>query len=323
MISKLFGADGDEQDSDNDRATAAGRLLGRGFVKGLAIPGRFLKVFLRTIATGTTRRLPFVGSSFWRSMIKMSTKQYQKATGADVVNFSAEPGGIEPRAANWQEADPDNPDTRPGWTEVSGDKTWGPGSEGRDVERFGKADIIITDRSAHETATPLKMRYAEALDLEQVDGLIEGATVQQTIIDRWPADPSEIDADQTAVADGGQFAERQRGPLQVDASDAGFKDAVVDLASDFGDGKGMRVSARKYKEQYLTSTDVEEMKKQETRGFLAGKSGRDETTLVKLFIIALAAIVAVAVGPTLVQVLFGGGGGGGGALPIMASLGMW
>jgi len=308
-----------------DRARGGAETLGAGIAMGILWPLHFVKVFLRTWFSTLTRKIPFVGKSFWRGMIKWSTRQYQKAAGADVVNFSAEAHGLEPRAANWVEADPDEPDQEPGWQEVSGDKTWGPGAEGRDVERFGKADVIITDRSAHKTATPIKMRFAEALDLEQVDGLIVDPTIQQTTVQTWPKNPAEIDVDGSqgqALADGGGVVERELPPEFVSPEDLGWDDALVDLSSDFGDGLGMRVSSRKYKHQKLSSTDAEEMQKQETRGFLAGKAGRDESGLIRLFIIVLVVIGIVAVGPEFVTALFGGGGGGGGSmLPIWLGLG--
>jgi len=311
--------DTDETDEteSTDRVTNIAEGVGRGFALPFLWTGHAFKVAGRTFVTSITRRLPFIGSSFWRGQIKFSVRQYQKAASADVVNLSAEPHGVEPRAANFVEADPEKPDTRPGWSEIGGDRTWGAGAEGRDVERLGKADVILSDRAATETAAPLQMRVAEALDLEQVDALVEGAHV--IVTETWPKDPSEIGggggAPGDAIADGGhaqeQMAQRQ---LQVHAEQAGLKDAVVDLASDFGDGEGMRISWRKYKEQYAAKTDPEEMQKQETRGWLAGKSGTDQSKLFKLAVIALLVILGVALGPTMIKVLFGSGGGA--AIPI-------
>lgn len=305
-----------------DRVERTGETIGNGLAMTFVVPGRVLKIAGRTFFSGVSRRIPFVGSSFWRGMVKFSTRQYQLAAGADVVNFSAEPHGIEPRAANYHEADPEKPEYEPGWVEAGGDKTWGAGTEGRDVERMGKADVILTDRSAHETATPLQLRYAEALDLEQVQGLIAGARVEQPIIEMWPKDPEELGAEGGghggAVADGGTpgFVDRRRGQTTVHAADAGLEDAVVDLASDFGDGRGMRVSARKYKAQELGTTDPEEMQKQETRGWLAGMAGNDQDKIYKIAMIALLVILAIVLGPTLIQAIFGGVEAGS-VLPIM------
>jgi hypothetical protein len=305
----------DTDDSRTDRLEKIGRTIGNGLAWPFLTTGHVAKVAGRTFATSLTRRIPFVGKRFWRGQIKFATRQYQKAAGADVVNLSAEPHGIEPRAAKYVEADPDEPDKRPGWKEIGGDRTWGAGAEGRDVERMGRADVILTDRAATETASPLQMRVAEALDLEQVDALIEGGRVN--VVEMWPKDPGELDAGAgpggQAIADGGSMAQRS---LEVDVADAGLKDAVVDLGSDFGNGQGMRISWRKYKEQYEAKTDPEEMMKQETRGFLAGMSGTDQGKLFKLAVIALLVILAIAVGPTLIQVLFGGGAGGGVGIPI-------
>lgn len=331
-VSSVPPADDDDDESadatdDADDGDSLLRRVGEVVGGGVAMPfiwtGRFAKAMGKAFLVGTTRRLPWVGSSMWRDLVKFSVHQYQKATGADVVNFSAEPSGIEPRAANWVE--PDDPDEKAGWEEASGDKTWGPGTEGRDVERMGKADVILTDRAAHETATPLQCRIAEALDLEQVDGLIANTTIRQPIIEQYPQAPEDMTADagQQAVADGGGYVRRQRGQLDIDASEAGLDDALIDLASDFGDGKGMRISARKYKHVKKSVADTEELNNQEIRGFLAGKSGRDEGKLIRLFIYVLAALVLVAVGPTAIQVLFGsGGGGGGGMLPIFLGSGV-
>ena len=308
------------EDESDERSLA--QQMGYGMTLPIVVPLRVVKVILLTFFTTLIGKIPVVRSKFWRDMIKWTTYKYQKATGADVVNLSAEPHGIEPRAANWVEADPDEPDQEPGWQEAGrGDKTWGPGTEGKTVERFGKADVILADRAAHKTATPLQLRYAEALDLEQTDGVIVEPEITQTVVQQWPKNPAEIDGDQgQAVADGGAMARQHVEQPVVNPEDIGLDDALVDLASDFGDGKGMRVSARKYKHQKLSTTDAEEMQKQETRGFLAGKSGRDESDLIKLFIIVLVVIAIVAVGPEFVQVLFGNGGGGGSTLPIFAGL---
>jgi hypothetical protein len=326
--------DGDDGDGGDDQADSddtelgeqvvggvqtTGGALGKVFGTAVDLPLRFTFALGRGFTAGMTRRIPFMGSSFWRDMIKFSTHQYQKATGADVVNFSAEANGIEPRAANWQEADPDDPEKQPGWKEVSGSKTWGAGVEGQDAQRFGKADVILSDRSAVEVATPLQMRVAEALDLEQVDGLITSdTTLEQTIVQQWPADPAEMadGANGQAVADGGMMA-REEGPIQAKIGNAGFDDAVIDLASDFGDGEGMRISATKYKHQKLANSDPEEMQKQETRGYLAGMSGDNDEKLFYLAVIALFVILLISLGPTIITTLFGGGGGGGGGLPIM------
>jgi len=300
-------------------ASTTGSLTGKFLGKCVDLPVRFTCALARGFTAGFTRRIPFMGASFWQDMVKFSTHQYQKATSADVVNFSAEAHGIEPRAANWQEADRDEPEQKIGWKEVGGSKTWGAGVEGQDTQRFGKADIILSDRSATEVATPLQMRVAEALDLEQVDGLITSdTTLEQTVVQQWPADPAEMNSNGQAVADGGMI-QRQESPIQQSIGDMGFDDAVIDLASDFGDGNGMRISATKYKHQKLASSDPEEMQKQETRGYLAGVSGDNDEKLFYLAVIALFIILLISVGPTIITTLFGGGGGGGGGggLPII------
>ncbi|MDB2246601.1 hypothetical protein PM015_18125, partial [Halorubrum ezzemoulense] len=152
------------------------------------------------------------------------------------------------------------------------DKVWDPGAEGRGVERLGKADVIFADEAAWNTADPLKMRVSEALDLENVEPLVTNATLNQNIIK-----PGRNGDGEKAIADGGA----QAGPITLDPHQhQAFDDFAIDLAPDNPNADGMRISARKYKEMDLSKTSAEEMKNQETRGYLAGQAGSDNKSLL-------------------------------------------
>lgn len=311
-----------ELEDESTSASEAGSRLGGGVAKIIGGSIAFVTSMVSTFVYTLTKFIPFVGEKFWKSAIKTSTRRYQKAAGADVVNFChREAGIVEPIATNWV-AGEDIGD-KPGWKAVGEDTVWDPAAEGRGVERLGKADIILTDEAAWQAADPFKLRVAEALDLEKVEPVLIEPQLNQTIVSE--EQPSGTGGRQ-AVADGGRVrsSEITLDPMAMD----GFDDYIIDLSPDDSKADGMRISGRKYKEMDLNKTSAEEMKNQETRGLLAGKAGDDNKGLMlKVFGIAVAFILLWEFGPAILSGIFGSDVGGaadaGGNIPLMVqSIGM-
>ena len=307
----------DAKESVKPRAKAAGERAGEISGRALGMGIAFLVSLGSTLVYTVTKFLPFIGEKFWKSAIETCVVRYQKAAGADVVNFvHREQGKVEPVATKWQEGE-DTGD-KPGWKAVGEEKVWDPGAEGRGVERLGKADIIFSDEAAWRTADPLMMRVSEALDLENVEPLVTNATLQQTIIS-----PGSNGDGKAAMADGGG----QAGPITLDPHQhQAFDDFAIDLAPNNPNADGMRISARKYKEMDLTKTSAEEMKNQETRGFLAGRAGTDnKSLLLKIVLAAFGFVLLWEFGPSILAALFGDAAGdvtGGGNIPLMLDASM-
>ena len=298
-----------------ERAGELGERAGEVSGKAIGLTVAFVTSMLSKFVYTVTKFLPFVGEKFWKSAIETCTERYQKAAGADVVNFvHRESGKIEPVATNW--VDGEDIGDKPGWKAVGEETVWDPGAEGRGVERLGKADVIISDEAAWQTADPLKMRVSEALDLENVQPLVTNATLNQNIIS-----PGSNGNGQNAMADGGARA----GPITLDLMDhPEFDDYVIDLAPENPNADGMRISARKYKEMDLSKTSAEEMKNQQTRGLLAGKAGNDnKSMLLKMALAAFGFVLLWEFGPWIISGLFGdaiGDMSGGGNIPIMVDM---
>jgi hypothetical protein len=302
----------DARDALEPRARAAGERVGELSGRALGVSIAFLVSLASTLAYTVTKFLPFIGQKFWKSAIETCVVRYQKAAGADVVNFVfREQGKVEPVATKWHEGE--DTGEKPGWKAVGEEKVWDPGAEGRGVERLGKADVIFSDEAAWHTADPLKMRVAEALDLENVEPLVTNATLQQNIIS------ANTNGDgKAAMADGGA----QAGPITLDPHQhQAFDDFAIDLSPENPTADGMRISGRKYKEMDLTKTSAEEMKNQETRGFLAGRAGTDnKSLLLKIVLAAFGFVLLWEFGPNILAAIFGDSAAnlsGGGNIPLM------
>lgn len=302
----------DARETIEPKARAAGERVGKGVGKVLGATVAFVVSLASTGLYTLTKFLPFIGEKFWKSAIQTCVLRYQKAAGADVVNFVfREQGVVEPVATKWQ--DGEETGEKPGWKAVGEDKVWDPGAEGRGVERLGKADVIISDEAAWDIADPLKMRTSEALDLQQVEPLVTNATLRQTIMT-----PSKNGDGEMAMADGGA----QAGPITLDPHEhQAFDDFAIDLSPDNPNADGMRISARKYKEMDLSKTSAEEMKNQETRGFLAGRAGNENKGLMlKIVLAAFGFVLLWEFGPSILSALFGDAAGDvttGGNLPLI------
>ncbi|QKG91690.1 hypothetical protein HPS36_02075 [Halorubrum salinarum] len=302
----------DAREALEPRARAAGERVGELSGRALGASIAFLVSMASALVYTVTKFLPFIGEKFWKSAIETCVVRYQKAAGADVVNFVfREQGKVEPVATKWHEGE--DTGEKPGWKAVGEEKVWDPGAEGRGVERLGKADVIFSDEAAWHTADPLKMRVSEALDLENVEPLVTNATLQQNIIS------ANTNGDgKAAMADGGA----QAGPITLDPHQhQAFDDFAIDLSPDNPAADGMRISGRKYKEMDLTKTSAEEMKNQETRGFLAGRAGTDnKSLLLKIVLAAFGFVLLWEFGPNILAAIFGESAAnlsGGANIPLM------
>ena len=104
----------DAKESLKPQARAAGERAGEISGRALGMAIAFAVSLGSTLLYTVTKFLPFIGEKFWKSAIETCTVRYQKAAGADVVNFvHREQGKVEPVATNWQGGD-DTGD-KPGW----------------------------------------------------------------------------------------------------------------------------------------------------------------------------------------------------------------
>jgi len=312
--------DNGESDVLPERSEQLAEGLGRAAASPVTILVTFLRTLARSAATAIFGVLP-KGDAFWKGMLKLSAYRYQKAANGDAVAFTHLPNGsVEPESVKYVPGD--DVDEKPGWSVRGRDKVWSAASEGRDVERMGKANIIMADEDSHETGSILQCRFAEALELDNIDYLLHDPVVEQQIT----VDATANGDTGSALADGGY---QQRNVL---ADPGEVADGIVDLASEDGHD-GMRVSARKYKEVYQEKSSSEEMKNQELRGRLAERDMDDlKSFMWKVMLAASAVALGGLIGPELVAGLFGsgggGGGGGGGLMPFalpplkMAAIGM-
>lgn len=303
-----------------EAAKSGGARLGNIAAQALIVPSAVVYSASTTFGRIVIERIPFLRSSFWQGLTEFAVYRHQKATGADAVALYHGPTGITPLAVKWQDGD-ETEDER-GWRVLQDDSVIHPGTEGRDTERFGKANVLIVDGSTAQSARPFELSVAEALDLENVEGLIEGAEVNFQQIDVWPQDPEEFSAGGQAVADGGvaepELVDRQT-DMTLHASEAGLADSIVTLRDQ------TRISVRKYRDFLKEQVGSERLKLAEDRGFAAGV-GQDGTgevsAMIKGFLIAAGAFVAYKLGPMALQMLFGDGGssasgGGGGGIPFL------
>jgi len=198
---------------------------------------------------------------------------------------------------------------KPGWVAKDGTKTWNAASEGRVVDYLNNTPIVALDRDSHVECGWLRPRIAEAIELDNYDGLYTNP--QLTAVAPVVNDPTT----NGAVADGGQIAPEDIG-LEPTNPGQWAGDALVDL--DSGDGyDGMRVSFRKATEWMSEQTTTQEMQMQEDRGYIRGLANGDSGPSVFKLLLLCAAIILgtlaiVLLGPELV-----GGGGGGGINPLM------
>jgi hypothetical protein len=242
-------------------------------------------------------------SRLFRKLALNSIKQYHKRSGADALAIDAKAGQqLDLTPVKYREAGECDEGEKPGWVAKDGNKTWNAASEGRVVDYLNNTPIVALDRDAHVECGWLRPRIAEAIELDNYDGLYTNPQLELV------ADATQSNGQ--TVADGGTPE------LELGSPGQWAGDAVVDLSS--GDGYvGMRVSFRKATEWMAQQTTTQEMQMQEDRGYIRGLAGGDRPSLTKLLLICAAIILGsfliAFVGPEIA----GGGGGGGGINPLM------
>lgn len=296
----------DETETADDRATSAGKSVGD------AAREKSANALVRFI-TGFGSVIPF-RTRFMKKLFYRSAWKYHKFEGGDALAMRARPNGqIEPTPVKWVDAVrpveelEDGESKKPGWSVKNSPRTFGAGSEGRNVDWMGRTPVILLDDDNPERFETLDARVSEALeDPDRVDALFESADINVTgVIDQRAYDPDAA-SNGEALADGGQ-------PQVKDNYDVIFgsiarsrlKDKLIDVSS--GDGlDGMRVSWRKVQHQRYETASTEEMHNQEVRGYLAGKADDDDKSdLVKklalYFILGILGFLAlIFLGPQLV-----------------------
>lgn len=302
-------------------AKNAGTRLGHIIAQMVIVPTSIIYGTVTTAGAAIVSHIPFVKGKFWKGMLKFSAYRLQDSKGADAVNLVATQTGFEPSTVEWQDGDGD--DEERGWKEHGTERVFHPGAQGASTERFGKADVILTDESAPYAMTPAQLNVAEALDLEQTEFLVSGADVTVNQTDMWNADPTVAGAGGDAgelAADGGAEVVQRDTSMRVHASEVPqLADTIIDL------NEQTRISARKFSDMLPEEVGVEQLQQAEDRGYLAGV-GQDSDKVALIFkAIALigGAFVLKDVAPIAIRILFGssgGGGGGGSLMPLIAQL---
>jgi len=241
-------------------------------------------------------------SRLFRKLALNSIKQYHKRSGGDALAIDAKAGQqLDLMPVKYRSAGECEEGEKPGWVSKDGNKTWNAASEGRVVDYLNNTPIVALDRDSHVECGWLRPRIAEAIELDNYDGLYTNAQVNLV---------ADATSNGHAVADGGTPE------LELGSPGQWAGDAVVDLGS--GDGyDGMRISFRKATEWMAEQTTTQEMQMQEDRGYIRGLANGDSGPGVfKLLLICAAIILGtlaiVLLGPQLV-----GSGGGGSINPLM------
>lgn len=298
-----------------DRGRAIGKRIGG--KAGAAVAGTIAAVMMAF--GGLLMKIIPYGGRFWKGLAVRSIEKYHRRVGGDAVGLLHKPNGhIKLEAVKWTEGDPEE-EKRPGWQASGRDKTWTASADGREVDRLGKAPVVLLDESANHRATVVEARVAEALDMGEYQPLYESDRIEVDATVEPQVDPSAMDADGSAVADGGHSG------WQIDdirIGDVVDNDAIVDISPE-DDHDGQHVSLRKVKETYRHKSDAETMENVKTAAFLAGRANTDmKSFVIKVMLVGAGLAMLGLVGPELVSALFGGGGGGGGST-IGLSISPW
>src|SRR6056297_3364608 len=216
-------------------------------------------------------------SVLFRKLALNSIKQYHKRAGGDALAIDAKAGQqLDLTPVRYRAAGECEEGEKPGWVAKDGTKTWNAASEGRVVDYLNNTPIVALDRDSHVECGWLRPRIAEAIELDNYDGLYTNPQLNLV------ADATASNGQ--AVADGGTPE------LELGSPGQWAGDAVVDLGS--GDGyDGMRVSFRKATEWMAEQTTTQEMQMQEDRGYIRGLAGGDRPSLTKLLLICAAIIL--------------------------------
>jgi hypothetical protein len=240
-------------------------------------------------------------SRIFRAMAMNSIKQYHKRAGGDALALDARAGQqLDLTPVKYRPAGECDEGEKPGWVAKDGTHTWSAASEGRVVDYLNNTPVVALDRDSHVECGWLRPRIAEAIELDQYDGIYTNPQVNLV---------ADAQANGQAVADGGSPS------LELGSPGQWAGDALVDL--DSGEGyDGMRISFRKASEWASEQTTAQEMQMQEDRGYIRGlANGDDGPGTFKLLLLCAAIILGtfaiVFIGPQLL------GGGGGSINPLM------
>jgi len=293
---------------------ALGALGGWILMLPVAILGRAVHEGTKTAATVASRIIPFAEKP-WKNLLKFSMYRYYTASGGDAVGLIHEPNGsIEPVPVKHksQTIDDEDPE-RAGWHAKGRDQSWHEGADGREVDRLGKAPVVLLDSASTQRATVTEARFAQALDLDQVEPIYQ--LQDQGQVDLTVKMTGNTNGSAAAMADGGAAWEATEAAVRG----AVFDRALVDIGS--GEHDGMRIDPRKVAETYREKTGAEQLDEVERLGYLAGKLGGQDVQgfVIKVLLIALGIVAAALIGPDLLSQAgsAGGGGGGGGPVPFM------
>lgn len=273
----------------------------------IAILGRTVHEGTKTAASVVGTVMPFAEKP-WKNLLKFAFYKYHKAAGGDAVGLIHEPSGsIEPVAVKHKSQTIDEEEAeRAGWHAKGRDQSWHEAADGREVDRLGKAPVVLLDSASTQRATVTEARFAQALDLDNVEPLYQvedegqvDITVQMT--------GNGGSAGTPAMADGGAAWEA----TETAVRGAVFDRALVDIGA--GEHDGMRIDPRKVKETYREKSGAEQLDEVERLGFLAGKLGGTDMQgfVIKVLLIALGIVAAALIGPDLLSQASSGGGGGG------------
>jgi hypothetical protein len=246
-------------------------------------------------------------SRLFRKLALNSIKMYHKRAGGDALALDARAGQqLDLTPVKYRPAGECDEGEKPGWVAKDGTHTWSAASEGRVVDYLNNTPVVALDRDSHVECGWLRPRIAEAIELDNYDGIYTNPQVQLV---------ADAQANGQAVADGGNPS------LELGSPGQWAGDALVDL--DSGEGyDGMRISFRKASEWASEQTTAQEMQMQEDRGYIRGlANGDDGPSVTKLLLlcagIILGALAIIELGP----LLLGGSGGGGGSInPLMIGL---
>jgi len=245
-------------------------------------------------------------SRLFRKLALNSIKMYHKRAGGDALALDARAGQqLDLTPVKYRPAGECDEGEKPGWVSKDGNKTWSAASEGRVVDYLNNTPVVALDRDSHVECGWLRPRIAEAIELDNYDGIYTNPQVNLV---------ADAQANGQPVADGGNPS------LELGSPGQWAGDALLDL--DSGEGyDGMRISFRKASEWASEQTTAQEMQMQEDRGYIRGLANGDEgPSVTKLLLlcagIILGALAIIELGP----LLLGGSGGGGSINPLMIGL---
>lgn len=290
-------------DLDAQREWGRQQTTRAGAIAGDALAGS-VRMTVVNILLFVTRFIPF-SHRFWRGVVQAGYQGMLKSKGgAQAVGHIMESGRVRLEPMAYKRDHEEAPMDDPRW--VTSDGEWWHGTQDS-TYHFGKVPVLWASARANELGNHVTAETAEVLDLGAGQRVHEDATVQHLSVNVDPQSHGSLDE---AMADGGTI----QGPTeQVTVSDPGvLSDELVSLDEQLSaDDAGRVVSMDKYYETYPETVAPEKMQEQFTMGYMAGRDPSEYKDFVmKVMLIAAGIIIAVLLGPSLIQALLGSGGGG-------------